>query len=65
MSYKEEGYAPVSRELKHRNDMFLRDDGWKHDDQTGKWISPGGTEHSRTVAVKKMKDKRKRAARHE
>ena len=64
MSYKKEtygeGFGSVARELKHRNDMFLRDDGWKHDGQTGEWISPGGTGYPRTMAVKKMKDKRRR-----
>lgn len=60
MSYKEEAYGPVSSFLRHRNNDLLLDAGWKHNTQTGKWISPGGTGYSRTVAVNKMKAKRRR-----
>lgn len=67
MSYKEEtygdGYGAVARELKHRNDMLLHDDGWEH--VGDKWISPGGTPYSRTEAVNKMRKKRKRALKQE
>lgn len=67
MGYKEEGggNGAVARELKHRNDSLLVDAGWKRDENNGKvWISPGGTGYSRMAAVKKMKDKRRHAAKY-
>ena len=63
MSHEYDGYEVVSKDLKQRNDSLLVDAGWERDKNNGKmWISPGGTGYPRTIAVKKMKDKRRHAA---